>query len=74
MLGVKIVIMLIVITIVWNILTKALVGSMNAQDKIELLKAKGKMPWWYVLDGYLILIDLLGLIYVAAYFLFVYFK
>ena len=76
MLGVKIVILLVVITFVWNILVQAMIRGMNPIEKIKLMQsqAEGKMPWWYILDGFLVLICLLGLIYLAAYFLFIFLK
>ena len=76
MLGVKIVILLIVISFVWHILVKAMICGMNPIEKTKLIQsqAEGKMPWWYILDGFLVLACLLGLIYIAAYLLFVFLK
>lgn len=67
--GVKIFLFLIVVTIVWGVLVKA---TLNMTDKKKLAEwlVTGTRPWWYLALGYLILIDLVGLLYIATYFLF----
>ncbi len=67
--GVKIFLFLIVVTIVWGVLVKAV---LNGTDKTKLGEwlVTGYRPWWYLTLGYLILIDLVGLLYIATYFLF----
>lgn len=72
MLGVKIVVLLMVISFVWNILVKSVIRGMSPTEKAEFLQkiAESKSPWWFALNGFLILAWLLGLIYTAVYFLF----
>ena len=70
MLGVKIVLLLFVISFVWHIITNAMCKSANLKTMVQIADPT---PWWFLLDGFLIILDLFGLIYLACYFLFVYF-
>lgn len=73
MLGVKIILLLFVISFVWHIITNAMSKTLDPETKLKMTHSSYS-PWWYLLDGLLILIDLFGLIYIAAYFLFVFIK
>ena len=73
MLGVKIVIMLIVVSLVWHVITNAMINGSDPVNRMKILDKTDPGPWWYTFDGFLILLDLFGLIYIGAYFLFVYF-
>lgn len=64
--GVKVFIFLFVITFVWGVLVKAMVRSN------PMCLEGGKDPWWFVFLGYLILADLIGIIYIAIYLIFIY--
>ena len=74
MLGVKIIIMIMVISIVWHIIVNAMISGSDPATRMKILDKKNPGPWWYSFDGFLILVDLFGLIYIAAYFLFVFIK
>lgn len=74
MLGVKIVVLVLVISFVWHVVVNAMANAADPVTKIRLLDRSDPGPWWYTLDGFLIIVDLLGLVYIVAYFLFVFFK
>lgn len=69
---VKLFIFLFVVTVIYNILAAAYVASMNPKDRseYEVNRLLGKTPKWKLLLGFLTLIDLLGVVYIAAYLLF----
>lgn len=74
MLGVKIVILILVISFVWHVIVNAMVNTSDTATKVRIFNRSDPGPWWYTLDGFLIIVDLLGLVYLAAYFLFVFLK
>lgn len=68
MLGVKIIIFLIAVTIVWTILVRADVN--NDRAKWSMRSFTGKYPKWFHVWCVLLLIDLVGILYIVFYFLF----
>ena len=74
MLGVKIFLLVFVISFVWHVITQAVLKNSDAKTLLKVKDTKEIGPWWFFLDGFLILVDLFGLVYIAVYFLFVYFR
>lgn len=70
MLAVKIFALIFVISIVWGFIFISLCRSNPL--KTASYKITNKYPWWYTFFGLLVLTDLVGLVYVAIYFLFFY--
>ena len=66
---VKIVILMIVITIVWKYIATSLIKSNPEKEK--KWKENHNYPFWYYGLGLMIFADCCGIIYIAAYFLFV---
>lgn len=69
MFGVKLTILMIVITFIVNYLVKC---ALIKEDKVDLyLITEGKkVPWYVVLLGFMIIFDFIGIIYSVIYLLF----
>ena len=72
MLGVKLTIVLLIITFISGFIIKALINGMDFKDKI--LISFGLEPKWYenvlVFQGVLVLLDFIGVIYSVIWLLF----
>lgn len=72
MIGVKLTIVLLVITFISGFIIKALINGMDFKDKI--LISFGLEPKWYenvlVFQGVLVLLDFIGVIYSVIWLLF----
>ena len=69
MFGVKITILMIVVTFIMKYLVKC---ALVKEDKMDLyLMAEGKKITWYiVLLGFMVIVDFIGIIYSVIYLLF----
>lgn len=72
MIGVKLTIVLFVITVISRFIIKAAINGMNSKDKI--LISFGQEPKWYtnvlVFQGVLVFLDFIGVIYSVIWLLF----
>lgn len=66
---VKIFLFIFVLTIVWGCFIK--VWMRGHKEEAASWVVTSNYPWWYLLWGFMILIDLVGVIYSAIYFIFV---
>lgn len=69
MFGVKITVLLIVVTVIWWFIVKILVSGESMEKKIRIAM-NNEVTWYMVVFALLIISSVIGLLYSLVYFLF----
>lgn len=69
MIGVKITVLLIVLTVIWWFIVKTLVSGESMEKKIRIAM-NNEVTWYMVVFALLIISSVIGLLYSLVYFLF----
>ena len=69
MIGVKLTILMIVVTFIYIYLAKVMVKNESAEMKLKML-IKDEVPGYVFLIGILVILDFIGIIYSVIYLLF----
>lgn len=69
MIGVKITVLLIVLTVIWWFIVKILVSGESMEKKIRIAM-NNEVTWYMVVFALLIISSVIGLLYSLVYFLF----
>lgn len=69
MFGVKITVLLIVVTVIWGFIVKILVSGESMEKKIRIAM-NNEVTWYMVVFALLVISSVIGLLYSLVYFLF----
>lgn len=69
MIGVKITVLLIVVTVIWGFIVKILVSGESMEKKIRIAM-NNEVTWYMVMFALLIISSVIGLLYSLVYLLF----
>lgn len=69
MIGVKITVLLIVVTVIWGFIVKILVSGESMEKKIRIAM-NNEVTWYMVVFALLVISSVIGLLYSLVYFLF----
>lgn len=69
MLGVKITVLLIVITVIWKFVAKILIDGESIEKKIGIAM-NNEVTWYMVVFALLVISSVIGVLYSLVYFLF----
>lgn len=69
MFGVKITVLLIVVTVIWWFIVKILVSGESMEKKIRIAM-NNEVTWYMVMFAVLVIASVLGVLYSVFYFLF----
>lgn len=69
MIGVKITVLLIVLTVIWWFVAKILINGESMEKKIRIVM-NNEVTWYMVVFALLVISSVIGLLYSLVYFLF----
>ena len=69
MIGVKITVLLIVITVIWKFVAEILINGESMEKKIRIAM-NNEVTWYMVVFALLVISSVIGLLYSLVYFLF----
>lgn len=69
MLGVKITVLLIVITVIWKFVAEILINGESMEKKIRIAM-NNEVTWYIVVFALLVISSVIGILYSLVYFLF----
>ena len=69
MIGVKITVLLIVITVIWFFVSRMLVAGESMEKKIRIAM-NNELTWYMVVFALLVISSVIGILYSLVYFLF----
>jgi hypothetical protein len=69
MIGVKITVLLIVLTVIWKFVAEILIKGESLEEKIRIAM-NNEVTWYMVVFAVLVISSVIGLLYSLVYFLF----